>query len=128
MSEKIEKVKSHFRENKKTYIVGGSCLVVGAAAAAVVMKYKVCVTQPTEVAQQFNQTAVGWNINQTLVSFVERSTPSKPVHLVGTDRYFASLSEAARETGHYVADISKVVNGKMPDIKGDVFELLTPVA
>lgn len=128
MSEKIEKFKSHFRENKKSYIIGGSCLVVGATAAVVVMKYKVCPTPPTEVAQAFNQTAVGWNINQTIVSFVERSTPSKPVHLVGTDRFFASMSEAARETGHHVADISKVVNGKMPNVKGDVFELLDVVS
>jgi hypothetical protein len=57
---------------------------------------------------------------------VERSTPSKPVHLKGTNLYFSSLSEAARETGHNLSMLSRHVNGHSPDIKGDVFEVLEP--
>ena len=57
---------------------------------------------------------------------VDRSTPSKPVHLVGTNLYFNSLSEASRETRHPLSTLSKHVNGVIPDVKGDVFELLEP--
>ena len=71
---------------------------------------------------------VNWKpfIDQTVtITLEEKSTPSKPVHLVGTDQYYRSLSEAARQTGHSLSDISKNANGKIPDVKGDVFELVT---
>jgi DNA-directed RNA polymerase specialized sigma54-like protein len=59
---------------------------------------------------------------------VERSTASKPVHLVGTNLYFNSLSEAARETGLHLSMISRNINGHIPDVNGNVFELLEPAA
>lgn len=124
---KVEKVKKHFRDNKKLYLVGGVSAGVAVATTLVVVKFKGCVP-PAEVNQTINQVAVGWGHTQTFVNFVERSTPSKPVHLVGTDRFFASLSEAARATGHSVSDISKNVNGLRPDVKGDVFQLLDKAA
>jgi hypothetical protein len=68
------------------------------------------------------------DVRQTTVNMVERSTPSKPVHLVGTNLYFNSLSEAARETGHPLSTISKHINGHIPDVKGDVFEILEPAS
>lgn len=49
------------------------------------------------------------------------------MHLVGTNLYFNSISEAARETGHQASMISKNINGHIPDVKGDVFELLEHV-
>jgi hypothetical protein len=58
------------------------------------------------------------------VNFVEKSTPIKPVHLVGTDLYFPSLSEAARQTGHNVSMISKNVNGYIDNLNGDIFEVI----
>ena len=115
---KFNKVKTHLSENKKTYAGIGVGVVVGAAAATVIFYNK------PEVAQKINQVAVGYKNNQVLVNFVERSTPSKPVHLKGTNLYFDSLSEAARKTGHSLSMISRNVNGHIPDIKGDVFELL----
>lgn len=115
---KIEKIKTHFDENKKTYIGVGVGVVIGAAAATVAFHNK------AEVAQKINQVAVGYKNNQVLVNFVERSTPSRPVHLKGTNLYFNSLNEAARETGHSLSRISKNVNGHIPDVNGDVFVLL----
>lgn len=115
---KLNKVKTHLSENKQTYIGIGFGAVIGAAATTVILYKK------PEVAQKINQVAVGYKNNQVLVNFVERSTPSKPVHLKGTNLYFDSLNEAARKTGHSLSMISRNVNGHIPDIKGDVFELL----
>lgn len=115
---KFEQIKTHLSENKKTYVGVGVGVLVGAAAATVALHNK------TEVAQKINLVAVGYKNNQVLVNFVERSTPSKPVHLKGTNLYFDSLSDAARKTGHHLSMISKNVNGHIPDVKGDVFVLL----
>ena len=115
---KFNKVKTHLSENKKTYVGIGIGMVIGATAATAIFYNK------PEVTQKINQVAVGYKNNQVLVNFVERSTPSKPVHLKGTNLYFNSLNEAARKTGHHLSMISKNVNGHIPDVKGDVFELL----
>lgn len=115
---KLEKIKMHLSENKKTYVGVGVGVVVGAAAATVALHNE------AEVAQKITQVAVGYKNNQTLVNLVERSTASKPVHLKGTDLYFASLSDAARKTGHNLSKISKQVNGLPADLGGDVFVLL----
>ena len=115
---KIEKIKTHMSENKKVYVGVGVGLVVGAAVATVAFNNK------PEVAQKIKQVAIGYRNNQVLVNFVERSTPSKPVHLEGTNLYFDSINEAARKTGHSVSMISRNVNGYISDVKGDVFTLV----
>lgn len=116
----IDQVKTHFRENKKVYIVGGACLAVGVLAGVAFVR-----TGDISVSGNHNQ-VVGKakTVNQVMVHMVERSTPSKPVHLVGTNLYFNSLNEAARETGHSLSKLSRHVNGHIPDLNGDVFELL----
>lgn len=113
--DKMDKIKKHFDENKKVYVGVGVGLVVGAAVATVAFRNN------PEVAQKINQVAIGYRNNQVLVNFVENSTPSRPVHLKGTNQYFNSLNEAARETGHSLSRISKNVNGHIPDVNGDVF-------
>lgn len=113
----VEKIKAHFRNNKRRYL--GGLGVLGAIGGAYYLgarqgndlQVKVLLSPRSEV-------------NILNVELSERSTPSKPVHLVGTNLYFPSLSEAARQTGHPLATISKQVNGHIPDVHGDVFQLL----
>ena len=117
----LEKIKTHFTENKKFYIG------VGIGAGVATAGYLILNSQGIKI-EVFgdNNHVVGKarEVNQVIINLVERSTPSKPVHLVGTNLYFNSLSEAARETGHSLSRISKNVNGHIPDVGGDVFELL----
>lgn len=125
MNNRIEKVKKHLKDNKVTYIVGVGCTVVGAAVAVIVIGR----TQAgTAIAQKVTVIGVGNRVNATVITFVENSTPSKPVHLVGTDLYFNSLSEAARKTGHHLSALSRHINGHSPDVNGDVFEILKTAA
>jgi hypothetical protein len=121
MNAKIDKIKIHFQENKKSYAIAGSCLVIGAAISAIVL---LIVSKQSKSGPQivFNN-----EVNPVFINLLERSTPSKPVHLVGTNLYFNSLNEAARETGCSLTQISKNVNGIIPNVKGDVFELLERV-
>jgi len=126
MAKKIERVKQHFSDNKQLYIGIGIGVVVTAVAVVVTVVSRG--DSGTQVIQKINQIAWRPENNQMVINMVERSTPSKPVHLVGTNLFFSSLSEAARETGHSVSDISKNVSGLRPDVKGDVFQLLKPAA
>ena len=114
---RIQKAKQHVKEHKAVYITGGVCLVVGAVAGGGYV-----FTRP-EVLQNVKMQNLGftWKPTQTVIQFVERSTPSKPVHLVGTQKYWDSIHAAARDTGHSVSDISKCINGLRNNVKGDVF-------
>ncbi len=121
MHKRIEKIRDHVSENKDRYIVGVCCTVVGGSVMFVVGRSDT----GAEIAQKIIQ--IGFkneSTNNVVINLVERSTPSKPVHLVGTNLYFNSLSEAARKTGHHLSQLSKHINGHLPDLNGDVFEVL----
>jgi peptide subunit release factor 1 (eRF1) len=116
----IQEILKHLNENKTAYIAGFSCFVVGAVGTYLVVSDKDAGT----TIQKITQIGMGNRVNTSIVNFVEKSTPSKPVHLVGTDLYFPSLSEAARQTGHNVSMISKNVNGYIDNLNGDIFEVI----
>jgi hypothetical protein len=120
---RISKIKTHFRENKQAYLGTAGGVIVGAIAILVV-------TVRDNNLAEMNITQLGfWNeVKPTTINLVERSNPSKPVHLVGTNLYFDSMSDAARKTGHNLSRISQNVNGTVSDLNGDVFELLEPAA
>jgi hypothetical protein len=127
--ERTAKIKTHFRENKKVY--AGTAIGVVVGAVGVVATALTIYTRSNNGAQIIQKvTQVGFRNETTasIIQLVERSTPSKPVHLAGTNLYFSSISEAARETGHQLSMISKNINGLIPDVNGDVFELLEPAA
>lgn len=117
---KIENVKQHIKKNKAVYITGATCLAVGALGGGLYMA-----TRP-EVTQMVKMQNIGltWKPKQEVIQFIERSTPSKPIHLKGTQQYFDSISAAARETGIDRVAISKNVNGHISEIDGKVFELV----
>jgi hypothetical protein len=119
---KVSRVRMHFRENKNLYTVGGVCLAVGAIGALFINK------ESGPVIGKITQVGFWNQVRPTTINLVERSTPSRPVHLVGTNLYFNSLNEAARETGHNLSRLSQHVNGKFADVNGDVFELLEPAS
>lgn len=117
-----DKIKSHFQRNKKAYIIGTSGLIIGVGVgAALVYTGSINISVVGDGNQVIGKAKT---VHQMTINLVENSTPSKPVHLVGTNLYFNSLSEAARETGHALSKISKNVNGHIPDVNGDVFKLL----
>lgn len=117
---KIQRIKQHFKDNKKSYIACGITAVVTGVTVFLLGRN----TSSAEIVQKAIQVGYKNKVNQTVIKFIELSTPSKPVHLKGTNLYFNSISEASRKTGHSVSMISRNVNGHIPDVKGDIFELL----
>lgn len=124
MNERIDRVKSHLRENKKAYIAGAAGLAVGVVSVGTA--FLLNKDYEAQIVQQVKQIAWRANSNQVVINLTEKSTPSKPVHLVGTNLYFDSLSDASRKTGHSLPKLSRHVNGHIPDLNGDVFEVLQP--
>jgi hypothetical protein len=123
---KYQKIKRHLRENKKLYLVGMGgvgCLVIGG-----VVGWQLRPEVENQLVQKITQLGFRNEANPTIIQLVEKSTPSKPVHLVSTDLYFDSLSDAARKTGHHLSQISRQVKGDIPALpNGDVFERLYPM-
>ena len=123
----IDKVKAHVKEHKTVYLVSGA-LITGVVVGVAVAKIKSGSINITDTVVEggdlFAVTGSKNTVNKTVIELVERSTPSKPVHLEGTNLYFNSISEAARETGLDRMAISKNIAGTIPDVKGNVFKLL----
>ena len=126
MNERIQKVKQHLSDHKTVYIVGASCLVVGVVGT--ILTTRTVTLIDGDLTMKIDQTGLRNSVVPTTINLIERSTPSIPVHLEGTNLYFSSLNEAARETGHSLSMISRNVNGHIDDVKGDVFKLLEPAA
>jgi len=115
----MNKVKKHFQDHKAFYYGVGTGVAI-VAVGCLVLRSKSEAIGAVKVQQ------VGFrnDTNVLQINFVERSCASKPVHLKGTNLYWPSIHDAARETGHFASRISQNVNGKIPHVKGDVFEFV----
>lgn len=118
---RFERIKKHFKNHKEAYLASLGTLAI--ATIVVAASNATIIEEADQVIVQKNYFGKSKNV---VINLEERSTPSKPVHLVGTDLYFDSMNDAARKTGISLSAISNNVNGKTPDAQGEVFELLTP--
>jgi hypothetical protein len=124
-----KEIKGHFRRHKELYIgiAIGAALTAGVAAMFFFRQRAIANT-----VKVVETNLVKWNspttVNSVLLNFAETSTPSKPVHLVGTNIYAGSIHEMARLRNHSASMVSRCANGHIADVKGDVFEFVTPSA
>jgi gas vesicle protein len=119
--EKWEQAKWHVNNHKELYIgVAAGALIGGAGVAIVLSRPK----QGAQIVQEIRQIAWRPQNRQVVVYLEERSTPSKPLHLVGSDRYFDSINDAARKTGHNPTMIAEVASGRRKSVGSDVFEFV----
>lgn len=126
LKSRLEQVKTHIQTHRHAYIAGAVCLTAGVAGGAAIVRTR-HVADVITITGDHN-IGKAETVNKIMIELVERSTPSKPVHLVGTNLYFNSISEAARETGLDRISISKNIAGAIPDVKGAIFKLLDPAA
>lgn len=123
MKLQVNKVQGHFRRHKELYIGIG----IGVAVAVIAMFFlrQRAISNSVKIQGLIN---IKPTINSTIINFVETSTPSKPVHLVGTNIYAGSIHEMALLRGHSASMVSRCANGHIPNVKGDVFEFFKPAA
>jgi hypothetical protein len=119
-----DKIVTHVKDNKELYIGMTAAAVAGGAFGYLVRGQVAGQILPEIVTDNKIVNAVCWKPTSAIIQFVERSTPSKPLHLVGTHQYFDSVSDAAMKTGHRREMISKNINGHIADLRGDKFEVV----
>jgi hypothetical protein len=116
MNTKIERVKTHWHENKQVY--KGVMIGVGVTAVTAVLLNR----------KGFNGVQINWkspgaeNIMQTVLE--RKGHPGYVVRCIETGKKFASQGEAARDTGVSAALMSSHLNGKVATVAGKTFERL----
>lgn len=127
MHERLEKIKTHVKENKVVYIVGASCLATGAAigGAIVYLKFNggnvdgsVAVTQGLAYKSPVTIT------NTTIVELVRRGHPGYKIQCMTTGEEFASIRRAADMLGINRNDLQEHLRGLRPVVNGMTFQNL----
>lgn len=118
---KIQKVKNHFRENKKLYI--GIAIGVGVTAIGFVTYILV------NGKNGYNQTAVVLGnhntVTQTIDVYIEAlGDPGNIVQDTTTGIIYASQNQAARELGLNPSRLSQHLHGRAADVDGHIFAKL----
>jgi len=117
----IQKVKSHLKNNKKVYLTGGICLVVGGVIVyvaqginnvAVVDSFKVQVNSPTTN-----------NILQ--ITLPSLGHPGNAVQCLDDGTIWASQGEAARALGVNPDVVSKHLHGKVASVGGKTLKKIS---
>lgn len=123
---KIEKIKTHFRENKKVYIACG----VTAAATAIGTAF--VLSDRGSVITKFYTKQIGVvNKNNNIEVYIEAlGDPGNIVQDTVTGTVYASQGQAARGLGVTPARVSEHLSGKIDSINGHVLTRLgkAPVA
>ena len=122
MKERIAKVKTHLRENKKTYIAcGGTAVVAVLGTLAVVSRGNVTISR-----QSITQ-VLSWKpeAHQHLEVWIEAlGDPGNIIQDVETGIIYASQGQAARELGLNPSDVSKHLKGATNHVGGHMFTKL----
>ncbi|QGJ89665.1 membrane protein [Gordonia Phage Odesza] len=118
----LDKVKSHIQENKKVYIVGGVCLVVGLAGGALIVKAHQ--PPPIKVQPKINQ-VLSWKPEAKLEVYIEAlGDPGNIIQDTTTGTIYASQRQAADALGVDPSSVSRHLAGKFPDVKGHILSNL----
>ena len=117
---KLDKIKTHFRENKKLYVgiaIGGGVAVVGFAVYSVTREKYV------------GATAINIGYKNTIEQHIEvhieaLGDPGNIIQDTTTGTIYASQNQAARELGVDHRRISKHLQGLTDNVDGHKFNLL----
>lgn len=122
MHEKLEKVKTHFQENKKLYIG----IAVGASVTAIAAVSYVLLSNKGELIVNNKPVQIlTWKSKQTIEVHIEAlGDPGNIIQDLTTGIVYASQNQAARELGVNPARISEHLAGKLDNVKGHAFSML----
>lgn len=122
-NDKIQSVKTHFSENKKVYIVGGVCFVVGAAGAVIVYCHG------GNKANIDSWKFINWkspHTSQTIqVVIPPMGNSGNAVQCEQTGIIYPSQNLAAKVLNLNPGNLSSHLNGKNSDVKGFTFIKIT---
>ena len=108
-----QKVKTHFRENKKVYIATAAGVVAGAVS--------VMIFGPSQIVLVDSLKLINWKSNhtsQTIVQLQRRGTLSNFVKDLDTDAIYESQNLAAKALGVSPSCVSQHLRGIRPHLNG----------
>lgn len=120
-NDKIQSVKTHLSENKKVYIVGGVCLVIGAAGTVIV-----CTRPQTKVVvDSWKITVLKWksptnNYVETIVQITPRGNLGKMIYNETQDVWYTSQNEAAEKLGVCPNSVARHLKGLADHVANNV--------
>lgn len=116
----MNKFTTHFKNNKKVYITGGVCLVVGAVGAILLTRNPADMNVDNKIQQ-----ILSWKPEATLEVYIEAlGDPGNIVQDTTTGTIYASQGQAAKAIGVKPSDMSKHLNGVRAHLDGHIFEKL----
>lgn len=129
MGQKIEKIKTHFRENKKTYLVG-----IGVAGITAIIMRGIAsqsISRGISVTAERGISVLGKKVVMENVSYISsnrQGPPSWVIRCKETNDIFTSQRSAASEMNLSDSEISKHLNGLMDNVRGFHFERICMAA
>jgi hypothetical protein len=118
MNERLDKIKTHLKENKTAYIVGAAGVVAGAVVGGVVV-YIVAKSNTASISTEIhgNENVV----TNIVVNLQRRMHPGYKVACNETGEVFASINRTAEVMGLSPRRVSEQLRGLIPDVNGHTF-------
>lgn len=111
IKDKLSRVKEHFVENKRVYLTGGACFIMGAAA----VYFRTDDPMVSNKQSQF----IAVNSPQTMEVFIEAlGDPGNIVQDIDTGTVYASQGQAARALGVSPSRVSDHLLGRLDHVDG----------
>jgi hypothetical protein len=118
MNQYVAKAKTHVQENKKIYLVGSTCLIVG-----LVSGYFFHNTAVSTSIRSIRLWSPGDN-NLMSIYITPLGDPGNVIQCVETGTIYASQGQAARELGITASALSQHLAGKKVHVRGNHFRIL----
>ena len=114
------KIKEHLKRNKKTYLIGGVCLVAGGVIGAAICHNSTITTKIIQLG--FGNKA---EVNQIIIQeLTRRGHPGNVIRCVETGECFASQTRAADLLCLNKGELSKHLRGLKETVGNLHFEML----
>lgn len=113
---KLEQIKTHVRENKKAYVIGGSAAAAGITAGLILgSRGQISISNPAMI----NYKPIA---NTVQVQMTRPGPKSFMVQCLENQQTYPSLRQAAKDLGVNVRELSEHIRGLQDSVAGLHFE------
>ena len=123
---RLNKIKNHLKNNKRTYIVGAGTFVLGIVTTMWLVQRGNLYLKATGDNNVINAINNPETVNMITNYIENRGRPGNPVQCVQTKEVWKSQELAASSNGSSAVAMSRHLNGMYDDLKGLTYTRLVP--